>query len=147
MNHAIVTAACASCHNGSTAIGKPARHFVTMIACDGCHRVATWTPVSYRHTSPLYRDHGRAIACSSCHATNAQTVPFKFPGFRPDCAACHAGTFRPTAHLKSQRPVSVYYTAAELKDCSGACHVYADKMMTAIATRRSGEHRANRGGW
>ena len=103
--------------------------------------------MTYRHSSPIYQDHGRAIACSSCHATNAQTVPFKFPSFRPDCAACHADTFKPTSHLKSQRPVSAYYTALELKDCSGACHVYADKMMTTIVTRRSGEHRANRGGW
>jgi hypothetical protein len=36
----------------------------------------------------------------------------------------------------------VLYSVAELKDCSGACHVYRDSSLTTIVTRRSGpEHR------
>jgi hypothetical protein len=147
MNHANVTAPCASCHTGSTASGKPPRHFVTTLPCETCHRTAAWTPVTYRHSSPLYQEHGPTIACSGCHITNAQAVPFKFPAFRPDCGACHAASFRPMAHVKTQRPVTIFYMAAELKDCAGACHIYSDKLMTTIVTRRSGEHRANRGGW
>jgi hypothetical protein len=147
MDHTRVTATCASYHNGTTAQGKPPTHFVTTLPCEMCHRTATWTPVIYRHTSPAYQDHGSALGCASCHTSNAQMVPWKFPAYRPDCAGCHAAAYRPMPHLKFDRPVSVYYRAAELRDCTGACHVYADSTLRTIKTRRSGEHRANRGGW
>jgi len=106
-----------------------------------------WTPVIYRHTSPAYVNHGPGLNCTSCHTTNAQTVPWKFPAFRPDCAGCHADKYRPMSHVKFERPVKVYYTVAELRDCSGACHVYADNTQRTILTRRSGVHRAIGGGW
>jgi hypothetical protein len=147
MDHATVTAPCASCHNGVTASAKPQRHFMTTQPCELCHRTAMWTPVTYRHMSPRYPDHGRSLECNACHTTNAQTIPWKFPAYQPDCAACHATQFRPTAHPKLQRPMTVYYTLGELRDCTGSCHVYADSSMRSIVTRRFGEHRANRGGW
>jgi hypothetical protein len=38
------------------------------------------------------------------------------------------------------------YTVAELKNCSGACHVYTDATMTTIARQRPGpEHRVTDG--
>ena len=40
---------CASCHNGSTATGKPARHIVTSQGCDACHRTSAWTPAKFDH--------------------------------------------------------------------------------------------------
>jgi hypothetical protein len=97
--------------------------------------------------SPLYPDHGPSLECSSCHTTNAQTMAWKFPAFQPNCAACHVSNYRPMAHPKFQRPMTVYYTAAELRDCTGSCHIYADSTQRTIVTRRFGEHRANRGGW
>ena len=53
------------------------------------------------------------------------------------------------AHLEKQlqRPVKVYYTIAELRDCTGACHIFADNTQRAILTRRSGVHQAIGGGW
>jgi predicted CXXCH cytochrome family protein len=147
MDHSRVSAACASCHNGTMAAGKPPQHFLTTLPCELCHRTAMWTPVTYRHTAPTYPDHGSALGCTTCHTTNAQTVPWKFPAYRPDCAGCHANNYRPTAHQKFVRPAIVNYTVMELRDCTGACHLYTDNTQRTVQTRRSGEHRANRGGW
>ena len=147
MDHSRVTATCAACHNGTTAPGKPPKHLVTTLPCETCHRTVAWTPVIYRHMSPAYPDHGPALGCASCHTSNAQTIGWKFPAYRPDCAGCHAINYRPMAHPKFERPATVYYTVMELKDCTGACHIYTDNTQRSIKTRRQGEHRANRGGW
>ena len=147
MDHGGLTARCASCHNGATASGPGPRHFTTMLPCESCHRTTTWTFVLYRHASPLYPNHGMTVACAACHVTNAQAMVWKFPAYKPDCAACHADKFRPQPHAKVMKPIPVFYTVAELRDCTGACHVYTDRTMTTIETRRSHIHRANGGGW
>ena len=147
VDHSRITATCVSCHNGTLADGKSPRHFVTTLPCDTCHRSVTWTPVNYRHASPAYVNHGAALNCTSCHTSNAQTVPWKFPAFRPDCAGCHVDKYRPMSHPKFERPVKVYYTAAELRDCAGACHIFTDNTQKTILTRRTGVHRAIGGGW
>jgi hypothetical protein len=51
------------------------------------------------------------------------------------------------AHVKFERPVKIYYTVAELRDCTGACHTYADNTQRTIVTRSFGRHRAFGGGW
>lgn len=146
LDHARITATCASCHNGTTNEGKPARHFITTLPCESCHRTMAWLPVNYRHSSPAYVNHGAAIDCTGCHTTKAQIVAWKFPAFRPGCAGCHVDKYRPTSHPKLERPVKVFYTVAELRDCTGACHVYADNTQRTILTRQSGVHRSM-GGW
>ena len=146
-DHTRITATCAGCHNGTTIEGKPARHFVTTLPCESCHRTASWLPVSYRHTSVAYVNHGAGVDCAGCHTTNAQVVAWKFPAFRPGCAGCHVDRYRPTSHPKFERPVKVFYTAAELRDCTGACHVYADNTQRTISMRQSGVHRSVGGGW
>jgi len=147
VDHTRITAPCASCHNGTMTEGKSPRHFLTALPCDTCHRTATWTPASYRHASPAYVNHGPGLGCTSCHVSNAQIVSWKFPAFRPDCAGCHVDKYRPTSHLKFERPVKVYYTIAELRNCTGACHIFADNTQKTIVTRRSGVHQAVGGGW
>ncbi len=146
-DHSRISAPCASCHNGTMATGKPPRHFVSTLPCETCHRTATWTPATYRHISSAFANHGSALGCGSCHTSNGQIVPWKFAAYRPDCAGCHADKYRPTSHLKFSRPVSVYYTVMELRDCTGACHVYSDSTQRTILTRRTGAHRAFGGGW
>jgi len=146
-DHTSVTATCASCHNGTVSEGKAARHFVTALPCESCHRTVSWISLSYRHTSPAYVNHGPGLSCTSCHATNAQTVAWKFPAFRPDCAGCHADRYRPQSHAKFMRPVTVYYTIAELRNCTGACHIFTDNTQRTILTRRFGVHRSMQGGW
>ena len=132
VNHNSLIAPCASCHNGTTAPGPDNRHLRTTLPCDTCHRTTTWTLVIYRHSSPFYPDHKMTIACSACHTTNAQTIAWKFAAYKPDCAACHAASFRPQAHTKFVKPTAIPYTVGELKDCTGACHIYTDKMLTTI---------------
>jgi hypothetical protein len=146
-DHATVTGSCASCHNGSTATGKSNNHFLTNLACETCHRNTGWTPLIFRHSSLNFPDHGSRLDCQDCHRTNAQQVPYPSPAFAPDCAACHANDFKPGPHKKYEEPTTARYTVQELRDCTGACHVYTDSSLTTIKERRSNEHRPNRGGW
>ena len=147
VDHTSLTATCISCHNGAVAEGRPPRHLLTTSPCETCHRTAFWTPATYRHTSPAYVNHGPGISCNSCHVSNAQTLTWKFPAFRPNCAGCHVDKYRPIAHVKFERPVKIYYTVAELRDCTGACHTYADNTQRTIVTRSFGRHRVFGGGW
>ena len=110
LDHTAVTAPCATCHNGVTAEGKsPSTSSPTCPANPATGR-RVGRSVTYRHASPRYPDHGKTSDCVACHVGNAQTVQWKFPAFQPDCAACHAAQFRPTAHAKFQKPMPVYYT-------------------------------------
>jgi ribosomal protein L44E len=147
INHATLAAPCATCHNGTTAAGRGAKHFVTTAPCETCHRPAAWSFVAYRHSSALYPNHGASIACTSCHASNAQAVAWKFAAYKPDCAGCHAANFKPQMHPKYLKPTPAYYTVAELRDCTGACHIYADKTLSTVQTRQVNPHRVNGRGW
>jgi Cytochrome c7 and related cytochrome c len=147
VDHSSLTGTCISCHNGAAAEGRPPRHLLTALPCDACHRTTFWTPVTYRHTSPAYVNHGPAVSCNSCHMANAQAVAWKFPAFKPNCAGCHVDKYRPMPHVKFERPVKVYYTVAELRDCTGSCHTYADSTQRTIVTRNFSRHRAFGGGW
>jgi hypothetical protein len=147
MDHTGITSGCASCHNGKTATGKPTNHFATSLPCESCHRPSAWITVAYTHGSVMYPNHGTRLTCLSCHKTNSQTIVWPMPAYKPDCAGCHATDFKQGPHKKYTTPATAYYTASELRDCSGACHVYTDSSMTTIKTRRSGEHRATSGGF
>jgi hypothetical protein len=148
VDHRSLTGSCISCHNGSSAEGRPARHILTALPCDTCHQTTFWSPVTkYKHTSPAYVNHGPGIGCEGCHAGNSQTVAWKFPAYRMTCAGCHADKFRPTAHLKFQRPAKVYYTVSDLRDCTASCHTYADGTQRTIVARSFSRHRAFGGGW
>jgi hypothetical protein len=97
--------------------------------------------------SATYPNHGASIGCTACHATNSSVATWKFAAYKSDCAGCHAAEFRPQQHLKYLKPVPTNYSVAELKDCTGACHLFADKSLTTIKTRRQKAHRLNGGGW
>jgi len=142
-----VPGTCGTCHNGQGATGKPAAHFVTTRSCDQCHRTTAWLPIKmYQHISPAYVFHGPRLMCSSCHTNRLEVVPYKFAVYRPACAACHANQFPPNLHLKVENP-PLPYTPLELKDCSGACHVYTSSKMLNIKTMRVGRHHATDGGF
>jgi hypothetical protein len=142
MNHTVVAATpCANCHNGSLATGKSAAHFITTQACNSCHTTTAWTPVTtYTHKSPYYKAHRAGMLCTACHTTNNEIIAWKFAAYKPDCAGCHAGDFKPGPHKKVDSPL-ILYTVAELKDCSGSCHMYTDATFTRIKTSRTGQHR------
>jgi hypothetical protein len=96
--------------------------------------------------SPAYVRHNSGVTCASCHKTNSEVIAWKFAGYKPDCAGCHAGTFKAEAHPKVDSP-KIPYTAAELKNCTGACHVYATPSLTAVKKSIPSRHRSTDGGF
>ena len=131
---------CASCHNGTQATGKSAAHFVTTQSCDTCHRTTAWTPVTtYTHKNAAYRAHRSSVLCLDCHKNNNEVIAWPNAAYKPDCAGCHANDYKQGPHKKVDSP-TIYYTVAELKNCSGSCHMYADATMTRITKSRTGEH-------
>jgi len=146
-DHTGVTASCATCHNGSTATGTPNGHFISSIDCGECHHTSVWTPATFQHSSPDYPSGHRQVAGrTACHVANTAASAWITPAFKPDCAGCHAADFKPGPHKKVDAPQRLY-TVGELRDCTGACHVYTDATLTQIKQRRSGEHDAARGGF
>jgi len=47
VDHAEVSGSCASCHNGTTALGKPVNHIPSGETCDDCHTTTAWTPAVF----------------------------------------------------------------------------------------------------
>jgi hypothetical protein len=144
-SHAGVTGNCQSCHNGSTATGKDNGHFQTSLDCSSCHSKVAWQPDKFSHRSPNYPgQHSRNLGCTDCHTTNAQAISWRFAAYQPACAGCHAGDFKPGPHKKHENP-DVKYSVSELRNCTGACHVYTNNSLTTIKDFRSGEHRVSDG--
>jgi hypothetical protein len=114
-NHDNISGNCVSCHNGTTSTGKPTNHFGTQLECDTCHSRTAWTPLTFLHSSANYPgDHVARLTCMDCHTSNAEIVPWQFPAYAPDCAACHASDYRPDPHRNA--------SVSELRDCAGSCH-------------------------
>ena len=146
-DHSGVTASCGTCHNGRTATGKPSNHFITSLDCSECHNTSVWSASTFRHSSPNYPSGHRQVSdCTACHVANTEASAWLTPSFKPDCAGCHATRFRPSLHTKVGSPQQLY-SVSELRDCSGACHLYTDATLTQIQERRSGHHNPARGGW
>lgn len=115
-DHSTFTAAtvCSTCHNGSTATGKPATHFPTTVNCFSCHNVSPslWTPTKWNHTQMTVTN-----ACASCHTggyppadgrpTNHipyLTVPVAAAA---NCDGCHKGSTTTWANGKFHSYYSV----------------------------------------
>ena len=45
-------------------------------------------------------------------------------------------------HKKFENP-DTKYNVSELRDCSGACHIYTDSSLTTIEKTRNSEHRVS----
>jgi hypothetical protein len=147
VDHTQVLGSCSSCHDGNTATGKDNGHFVTNQECNVCHMTDAWLPHIYQHLGLAFEplDHRDNLACTECHQGNSETVNWPMPSYQPDCAGCHDSDFESGPHKKYENP-TVNYTASELRDCSGACHMYTDSSMTTIEKNRPGpEHRISDG--
>jgi len=146
---------CTSCHNGVHAIGLPIHHIVTRDSCDHCHGTLAWVPARLEHSTltarcaschngatatGMLRSHALTrLDCSSCHTyPDWKLVRFQHPPVAGACAACHASDFRSLAHPLTPRGLT--YTAKELGNCSGACHVYSDATRTRIVRSLPGPH-------
>jgi hypothetical protein len=171
-NHVVTTASCDSCHNttawtpanfshanvspgtcttchgrsGGPPMNQSADHFITTRSCDACHTTSAWQPATaYTHTSPFFKRHNSGVQCRDCHTGNNEVITWKFATYKPDCAGCHTNDFKNGPHKKTEVPTTIYYTVAELKDCSGSCHMYTDNSFTTIKKTRNGEHRSTDG--
>jgi hypothetical protein len=108
--------ACATCHNGSMAPGKPGGHVVTVASCDSCHRSSAWIPAGFEHLSANPPVMGR---CADCH--NGITATGKYSqhlvtSLSCDSAGCHTNTGYITfAGLK-------YNHAGVIPGQCGTCH-------------------------
>ncbi|MBV9913874.1 MAG: hypothetical protein JOZ93_14930, partial [Sinobacteraceae bacterium] len=142
-DHAAISAACATCHNNAGAMGKSVNHMVTQRDCASCHTPVAWSAVSYRHVSSVFPGaHRAALSCASCHKTGSEQVTYLAPANAGSCGGCHARDFKPAAHPKTSK--GLFYTAGELSNCSGACHIYSDSTQTAVVRSQPGpRHRVS----
>jgi predicted CXXCH cytochrome family protein len=148
VDHTQALGTCSTCHNGIKAKGKNSGHFLTNRQCESCHTTTVFKPSTFRHQSAMYSgEHAVALTCTNCHTGNAEIVPWRAPAFAPNCAACHISSYKPGAHKKFETPTTGLYTASELRDCTGACHLYTDNTLTKVKTARTGKHRVNRNAW
>ncbi|MFA5370543.1 MAG: hypothetical protein WC053_04140 [Sideroxydans sp.] len=121
-------AACASCHNGSIAVGKTGSHTTTSkatFACNDCHITTTsWLPAQYRHTSPA--------ACSSCHdGIVAGGKSVGHVATTNECNQCHMNTTTWSGALGAKPPKHIPYSNAS-EPCT-SCHVGTSSVKTGSA--------------
>jgi hypothetical protein len=139
VDHSAFSGSCAGCHNASAAVGLPPGHLRTRLDCASCHRFPQWGAVTFRHASLAYPgDHANTPGCLACHTTGTDAVTYAAPAYAGSCAGCHAAAFNAAAHPKTLK--GQLYSVRELANCSGACHVYADPGLTAIARKLPGPH-------
>jgi hypothetical protein len=139
LDHATLTANCGSCHNNAVAIGMAATHMGTQRDCATCHNYPDWAAIRFKHASVNYPgDHKAAPACAACHTSNTDQVPYASPADTGTCASCHSKDFKPDLHAKTSDGQK--YTATELGNCAGACHVYSDAALTTVAKSVGGPY-------
>jgi hypothetical protein len=115
-NHsAVATAACSSCHNGTSAKGKPPTHVATTATCDSCHKSTTTWLGAGAHTAANAVGTG---TCDTCH--NGIAAKGKHAGHVPltgstgKCDSCHKSQASFTTAVTMNHTV---VTTAECKTC------------------------------
>ena len=112
---------------------------VTRRDCATCHSYPDWSVIHFRHVSATYPgDHRTALACTACHRANTEQVTYTSPANAGSCGGCHAKDFKPAAHPKTVK--GLYYSANELANCTGACHVYSDTTQSTITKSLPGPY-------
>jgi hypothetical protein len=143
LDHTTLTANCVSCHNNNVALGVTAGHMSTQRDCATCHSYADWTALHFVHSAANYPgDHKTALACAACHTSNSDQIPWLSAADAGSCGGCHAKDFKAAMHPKAAGGLT--YTATELHNCSGACHVYSDATSSTVVKTLPGPyHRAS----
>jgi hypothetical protein len=133
LDHATLTGSCAACHNGVIATGKASTHFTTQHDCASCHSYPDWSELRFKHSSAAYPgEHKTPLSCAACHTANSEVLPYPSAADAGTCGGCHAKDFRADAHPKTTAGIN--YTASELRNCTGACHVYSDAKPGPVST-------------
>ncbi len=98
-NHAgVAPGTCATCHNGTTAKGKPATHLPTTASCDACHRTTGGS--RRRSVTPASR---RAPARPVTTARRRKGKPATHLPTTASCDACHRTTGVDTGDVQPHR--------------------------------------------
>ena len=111
----LTTRACATCHNGTSAKGKPPTHVATTAACDSCHKSTTTWLGAGAHTAANAVGTG---TCDTCH--NGVAAKGKHAGHVPltgstgKCDSCHKSQASFTTAVTMNHTV---VTTAECKTC------------------------------
>jgi hypothetical protein len=115
---------CNSCHDGTTALGKPVGHQVTMAQCSTCHdpQADTFAGGTYDHSDVNIVGSVATPTCVSCHDGTAHLgqsmthVPLPTQG--QDCLVCHG-----TGSGFSSFAVQTFdHAAAGITDNCASCH-------------------------
>ena len=148
---------CNNCHGSiGPATKTGAGHWVLSgQQCDACHRTTAWVPVTntYSHSQADiligFATHSGPPSCRSCHTSSSIRISNAAIAGTPNCALCHVSNFRAGSHVKTQSPSRVLYTATELHDCTGDCHLYKTNNFSPsnIQTNKTRHHRSTDGGW
>jgi hypothetical protein len=139
LDHTTLLSNCAKCHNNTIALGVTATHMSTQRDCATCHAYADWTALHFVHVSGAYPgEHRAALSCASCHTSNSDQIPWPAAAEAGSCAGCHAAVFKPDLHPKTT--AGLKYTVAELRDCTGACHVYSDATLGTVVKSVPGNY-------
>ncbi len=115
---------CNSCHDGSTATGKPNNHQITTAECSVCHdpQSDTFAGGTFDHSSVNVIGNVSTPTCVSCHdgstalGRSVTHVPLPIPG--EDCLVCHTDT----AGFTSFALDTFDHTAAGITDNCASCH-------------------------
>ena len=115
MNHTGLVANCARCHNGTIAIGKPAKHLLTNAPCETCHKsTVIFEGARVDHASL----HG---TCISCHnGVAAEGKPPRHLLTAAPCDTCHRSTFWTLVTYRHTSPAYVNHGPG--LSCS-SCHI------------------------
>jgi len=123
MDHAEITDACITCHNGVLNTGKPVGHVESDDTCDDCHLPVSWIPARFDHfgiTDTCITCHNNAPipgkpvghvasddVCEDCHYTTGWLpASFRHIGITDNCFSCHNSTNpyatpKPVTHVPS----------------------------------------------
>ncbi|MGH8253619.1 MAG: hypothetical protein ACRES2_06220, partial [Steroidobacteraceae bacterium] len=139
LDHTKLTASCASCHDNNIALGVTPTHMSTTRDCATCHSYPDWAMLHFVHASAAYPgDHRSPLACTACHKSNTDQIPWTAPANTGNCAGCHARDFRADRHPKTLDGLK--YTVNELRNCAGACHVYGSATSGSVAKPMPGPY-------
>lgn len=121
---------CASCHNGSSATGRPGTHIpVGATNCIGCHNTTGWTPTKWNHTQVTV-----AAQCATCHSgafppadgRPANHIPYASLSSTAiaNCDSCHKGGYT------SWNPGRFHANVNVIGQCA-SCHLTSAYGLTA----------------
>ncbi|HVO06892.1 MAG TPA: cytochrome c3 family protein [Burkholderiaceae bacterium] len=139
LDHTKLSASCASCHDNRIALGVPPAHLLTALDCATCHSYPDWSVLHFTHAAATYPgDHRAALTCTACHTANTDKIPWASPADAGSCGGCHAKDFVPARHPKTLDGLK--YSASELRNCAGACHVYGNATLGTVAKPMPGPY-------